>query len=188
MSVKFASYILAGVLSLIFMMDFAGRVTGETYSFVPKDNDSSEPVSEQVASIDYKQIVTELFKWSDPKATTSATTAAIKPPVTVVEPPPAPVVDPVQQMTRRVAGDPAKQVVGDHLYVLRGVFKDGNAFAVLEVTHIKTNQTNYYKALQGEAVKSFVLKKINKHSVVLTEKSGQHAQPVSITLAMFGKK
>jgi hypothetical protein len=122
--------------------------------------------------------VEKLLDWSDvkPKAVVKPVTTKV---VTVKPVVVAPKVDVHAIVKANIAGDTSKQLVGDDLLSLRGVFYDGQEFAVVEIENIVTKSIKYYRAKVNESLASHKLTKIGKNHVMI--KSGQQ----NIKLQMF---
>ncbi len=121
--------------------------------------------------------VEKLLDWSDikPKVVVKpvAKVAAVKPVVV------APKVDVRAIVKAKIAGDDSKYLLGDDLLSLKGLFYDGQEFAVVEIENILTKKIKYYRAKVNESLAGHQLAKIGKNHVMI--KSGQK----NIKLQMF---
>jgi hypothetical protein len=170
---------LSGLLMLVFLVDFSSRLMS---SVDVKDNQGQ---SEQPATVSSHnnaimlslEDVEKLLDWSDIKPKNVVKVEPKKDVDKVVVA--APKIDIHKQVRALIVGDKSKRLIGDDLLSLKGIFFDGDNFAVVEVENITTKKKQYFRAKVDEMLATHQLLSIGKNLVEI--KNGDKA----IKLQMF---
>ena len=184
MEAKQVAMIFSVVLTLIGLIDFASRLTVDNDVVDQKQVDAD--VGADKVLIDQTQLTLDemgkLLAWSDVKAKVAeqpAVAVVAKPkPVAVaavVAPPP----DVRKTVAAAIAGDPSKQLLGDDLLTLKGIFYDGKEFASVEIENIHSKTKQYTTLAMGKPMADLHLVEIGKYHVVLKK------QKQSVKLRLF---
>ncbi|MCJ8272062.1 MAG: hypothetical protein MJK04_22030 [Psychrosphaera sp.] len=174
---------LALILSIILFVIGVTDLFTRVIVSVDVTNESSEAAQQVDDEANAKAMllsfeeVEKLLNWSDikPKVVVAAVAkvAKAKPSVAV-----KPKVDVHAVVKANIAGDASKFLVGDELLSLRGLFYDGQEFAVVEIENIVTKKIKYYRAKVNESLASHQLAKIGKNHVMI--KSGQQTMKLQL--------
>jgi len=164
-----AKRVFIGLLILL-ILDFALRMV-----FQATDGSTQVKQQTQAQSINLDAIllseaqVNELLAWSDIKP---KVVEVVKTPVAVkkavVKKPPPVKVDVHKQVAAAISGDKSKRLVGDELLTLKGIFFDGQEFAVVEIENIVTKTKRYFRAAKGKTLGKFKLTTIGKNQVSIS--------------------
>ena len=172
-------------VSVVVVLDFLSRLVFIGDDATNNNNLNADGAAAQVVGSNLldKEQVEQLFAWSDIKPkepekpkVVAATVAPVQP----AAPPPKPKVDVHKQVAERIRGDKSKFLIKDDLLTLKGLFYDGQEFAVVEVENIVTKQKQYFRSSVNKALGSHKLEQIGKNFVVVS--SGNQ----KVTLYMFG--
>ena len=171
---------LSGLLGVIMLIDFSSRLMVSV-----EVNDKQNQVSNTTTAISNKEAVVlslseveKLLDWSDikPKPSVAVAKVVVEEPVVV-----KPKVDIHKQVRQAIAGDKSKQLIGNDLLSLKGIFFDGENFAVVEIENITTKNKQYFRAKANENLATHQLMSIGKNLVEI--KNGDK----TVTLQMFDK-